>query len=109
MEPSVSVPSEKPTSPAAVADAEPAEEPLEVRSVFHGVFVIPLNHSPPCASAPIDSLAISTAPALRSRSTTVASRSGTRFWNGSAPQVVRMPLVSNRSFTPNGIPCSGPR
>jgi hypothetical protein len=30
MDPSVSVPMENPTSPAAVADAEPAEEPLEV-------------------------------------------------------------------------------
>jgi hypothetical protein len=32
MEPSVSVPSEKPTKPAAVADAGPAEEPLDPRA-----------------------------------------------------------------------------
>src|SRR5205085_9874112 len=78
MEPRVSVPSEKPTSPAAVAEADPALEPLDVASVFHGVLVMPLNHSPPCASAPMESLAINTAPAARSRSTTVASLSGTR-------------------------------
>src|SRR5690242_15940647 len=32
MDPSVSVPIEKPTSPAAVAEAEPADDPLEVCS-----------------------------------------------------------------------------
>ena len=80
IDPSVSVPSVKPTSPAAVAAAGPALDPLDVCSVFHGVFVMPLNHRPPCASAPIESLAISTAPALRSRSTTVASFSATRVW-----------------------------
>src|SRR5215471_878059 len=78
IDPSVSVPSENPTSPAAVAEALPALDPLDVASRFHGVLVIPLNHSPPCASAPIDNFAISTPPAARSRSTTVASRSGTR-------------------------------
>src|SRR5215469_8327351 len=88
IEPSVSVPSENPTRPAAVAEAEPADEPLDVCSMFHGVLVMPLNHRPPCASAPIESLPTSTAPALRRRSTTVASLSGTRFWYGSAPQVV---------------------
>ena len=80
IDPSVSVPSVKPTRPAAVDAAEPALDPLDVCSVFHGVFVMPLNHSPPCASAPIESLAISTAPALRRRSTTVASFSATRVW-----------------------------
>src|SRR5262245_34585951 len=75
IEPSVSVPMEKPTSPAAVAAPGPAEEPLEPRSVFHGFRVEPPNHTPPCARAPIDSFATSTAPASASRSTTVASRS----------------------------------
>src|SRR5262245_13129407 len=80
IDPSVSVPSEKPTSPAEVADADPADDPLDPCSRFHGFFVRPWNQRSPCASAPIESLAISTAPALRSRSTTVASMSGTRFW-----------------------------
>src|SRR5215472_16657062 len=78
MEPRVSVPSEKPTSPAAVAEADPALEPLEVASMFHGVLVMPLNHRPPWARAPMESLAMRTAPAARSRSTTVASYDGTR-------------------------------
>src|ERR1039458_7555136 len=103
IEPRVSVPSEKPTRPAAVEEADPAEDPLEPRSyspfaraasLGHGLLVWPLNHRSPCASAPMDSFAISTAPALYSRSTQVASYSGTRSTNGSAPQVVRMPLVS---------------
>src|SRR5215469_5322333 len=64
IEPSVSVPSEKPTSPAEVADAEPADDPLDPRSRFHGFFVRPSNQRSPCASAPIESFAISTAPAL---------------------------------------------
>ena len=79
IEPSVSVPSAKPTRPAAVADAEPADEPLDPCSRFHGFFVRPWNQRSPCASAPIESLPISTAPALFRRSTTVASMVGTRF------------------------------
>src|SRR5690242_16992767 len=94
IDPSVSVPSENPTSPAAVADAEPADDPLEPCSRFHGFFVLPWNHRSPCASAPIESFAIITAPALFSRSTQVASMLGTRFWNGSAPHVVGIPFVS---------------
>ena len=39
----------------------------------------------------------------------VASTSAIRCSYGFAPQVVRIPLVSKRSFTPNGMPCSGPR
>src|SRR5205807_6822744 len=77
MEPSVSVPTEKPTRPAAVADAGPAEDPLELSSKFQGVLVMPPNHRPPCASAPIDNFATSTAPAFSRRSTTVASKSKT--------------------------------
>ena len=80
MEPSVSVPREKPTRPAAVDAAEPALDPLEVCSVFHGVLVMPLNQRPPCARAPIESFAMSTAPALCRRSTTVASFAATRAW-----------------------------
>ena len=57
----------------------------------------------------MESFANSTAPASRSRSTTVASTSSTWFSYGFAPQVVRMPLVAKRSFAPHGMPCSGPR
>ena len=109
IDPSVSVPIAKPTSPAAVAAAGPADEPLELRSMFHGLCVLPPNHTPPCASEPIESFATSTAPASRSRSTIVASRSSTWFSYGFAPHVVLMPLVAKRSLTPKGIPWSGPR
>ncbi len=47
MEPSVSLPMEKATSPAAVADAGPAEEPLEPWSVFQGLRVMPPNQTSP--------------------------------------------------------------
>src|SRR5215217_4095720 len=57
IEPSVSVPIEKPTRPADVAAAGPADEPLEpvcASSGAHGLRVTPPNHLAPCASAPID-------------------------------------------------------
>src|SRR5271165_5235310 len=43
MLPPVSLPMAKPTSPAAVADAEPALEPLEPSASSHGFFVSPPN------------------------------------------------------------------
>src|SRR5436190_12406680 len=76
IEPSVSVPMENPTRPAEVAEAGPAEDPLEplrFSSGAHGLRVTPPNHFAPCAKAPIESFATSTAPASRRRSTTVAS------------------------------------
>src|SRR5471032_3123554 len=109
MDPRVSVPIANATSPADVAAPGPADEPLELLSGDHGFRVDPPNQTPPCASEPIESLAHSTPPASRSRSTIVASTCATRFSYGFAPHVVLMPLVSNRSFTPNGMPCSGPR
>ena len=77
MLPRVSVPMEKPTKPAAVADAEPALEPLEPCLVFQGFLVGPPNQMLSMANAPIESLATITAPAAFSRSTTAASKSGT--------------------------------
>src|SRR3954467_710292 len=47
MEPSVSLPIANPTKPAAVADAGPADEPLEPVSTFHGFLVLaPYQISP---------------------------------------------------------------
>lgn len=66
IEPNVSVPIEKPTNPAAVADAEPADEPLAPCLRSHGFFVLPPNQTSPRASAPEVSLAINTAPASSS-------------------------------------------
>src|SRR5205823_1989454 len=67
IEPSVSEPMAKPTQPAAVADAEPADDPLEPCCVFHGLRVMPPNHLSPWASAPSVSLASRTAPAASRR------------------------------------------
>src|SRR5689334_4985635 len=88
MEPSVSDPIANATHPAAVADAGPADEPLEPWSVFHGLRVIPPNHTSPCASAPSVSFATSTAPALSRRCTTVASSLIVWSSNPPAPHVV---------------------
>lgn len=73
IDPPVSVPTANPTSPAAAAEAGPAEEPLDPFSGFHGLRVRARNHRSPTASSPVDSLAMSTAPASRRRVTTVAS------------------------------------
>src|ERR1700760_4604152 len=109
IEPSVSEPMANATQPADVAEADPADDPLDPCPVFHGLRVIPPNHLSPCASAPSVSLATSTAPAASRRFTTVASSSN--FWSSKppAPHVVRYPFTASRSFAPHGSPCSGPR
>ena len=109
IDPSVSVPIENPTSPAAVADPGPADEPCDPIERSHGFLVCPPNQMSSLASSPVASFATSTAPAASRRDTTVASRSMTRSLYGAAPHVVGYPLVANRSFTPQGIPCNGPR
>src|SRR6266853_6907506 len=109
MLPSVSLPMEKPTRPAAVAAPGPALDPDAPSSSSHGFIVWPPNQMSFSASAPRLNLATSTAPASFRRCTTAESAAGTRFLNGSAPYVVAMPAVSSKSFTPNGMPCSGPR
>src|SRR5215831_11057249 len=105
IDPDVSVPMPNATHPDAVADEGPAEDPLEPRRMSHGLLVRPRYHWSPCANNPVASFAISTAPALRSRTTISASSSMMRFSKSFDPQVVRTPLVENRSFTPYGMPC----
>src|SRR3954468_12524263 len=77
IDPIVSVPIAKPTNPAAVADADPADEPLAPCSIFHGFLVVPPNQTSFQASEPVVNLASKTAPAASSRWTTVASVSNT--------------------------------
>ncbi len=91
MLPSVSLPIAKPTRPAATAEAEPADDPLDPFRGSHGLRVRPPNQRSPCASAPSVSLASITAPASSSRAATVAFSSITRSLNGVAPQVVGYP------------------
>src|SRR5881296_964417 len=109
IEPKVSDPMLNATHPAAVAEAGPADEPLDPWFVFHGLRVTPPNHTSPCASAPSVNFATSTAPASSSRFTTVASSSIIWLSNPPAPQVVRMPFVASKSLAPHGNPCRGPR
>src|SRR5215475_10316985 len=63
IDPSVSDPIANATQPAAVAEADPADDPLDPCLVFHGLRVMPPNQRSPCASAPSVSFATSTAPA----------------------------------------------
>src|SRR5262245_47269160 len=56
IEPSVSEPMLNATQPAAVAEAGPADEPLEPWDVFHGLRVTPPYQTSPIASAPSVSL-----------------------------------------------------
>src|SRR4051812_48320492 len=79
MDPRVSLPIENPTRPAAVAEAGPAEDPLDPWSTFQGFLVIAPNQISPCASSPKVSFATRTAPAASRRWTTVASVS--RTWS----------------------------
>jgi len=108
MEPCVSVPIPKATQAAAVADAGPADDPLDPCSRFHGFRVLPLNHRSPWANSPVESLAMRTAPASRRRWTTSASSSTTWVSKSADPHVVGAPDTENRSFTPHGTPWSGP-
>src|SRR5688500_10533802 len=91
IDPLVSVPMPKPMHPAAVADAGPADDPLEPCVGSHGLFVWPPNQLSPPASSPVVTLAISTAPASRSCSTTLASYSKTCSLKLFEPHVVLKP------------------
>src|SRR5215471_2179416 len=88
IDPLVSLPMPNATHPAAVADAGPADDPLDPSVRFHGFIVWPPNQRSPCASSPVVSLAISTAPASRSISTTLASSGSTCSLNAPDPHVV---------------------
>src|SRR5579863_6152023 len=88
MLPPVSLPTAKATNPAAVAAPGPALDPDDPSSSTHGFMVMPPNQISFSASAPILSLATSTAPASLRRFTTAASSLGTRLRYGSAPYVV---------------------
>src|SRR5579864_2592282 len=85
----VSVPMEKPTSPAAAATAGPDDEPAASRRGFQGFRVMPRYHkSEPPANGFVANFATSTAPAFSSRSATVAFTSMTRSRYCETPQVV---------------------
>ena len=68
-------------APAATAEADPADDPLDPRRGSQGLRVLPPNQTSPCASAPSESFATSTAPASSSRWATVAASSMIRSLN----------------------------
>ena len=111
IDPAESVPVAPGTSPAATAAADPPLEPPVVRLGSRGLrdsgpsrFLV----SPSSPNAGVFVLPTITAPAARSRETTMQSSSGTLSRKASEPYVVRRPRVSWRSFTPIGTPSSGP-
>ena len=96
-------------SPAATAAALPPLEPPGLRSVFHGLRVIP--NAGPSVSPMITSsgqlvLPMITAPAPRSRRTSSLScAAGVKF--AAVPHPVTSPVTSSTSFTAIGTPSSG--
>ncbi len=117
IDPSVSVPIAAHASPAAIAAPLPDEEPHGERSSAWGFFVCP-----PTALHPLDDddermfahserlvLPRITAPALRSRATSGASRPVTLSFRARLPAVVANgPVISILSFTSRILPASGP-
>src|SRR5437763_15617776 len=75
IDPSVSEPMLNATHPAAVAEAGPADDPLEPCFMFYGFPVTPPNRTSPSASAPSVNFATNPAPPWARRSTTIASSS----------------------------------
>lgn len=97
IEPPVSEPRLPRQSPAAIAAAEPEEEPPVKRSVSQGLRAGGQGRSkagPPIANSWVASLPSITAPASASRSTAAALRFGMWFSISRECAVVRTPAVS---------------
>src|SRR4051794_27689613 len=108
-DPAVSVPIETGTTPRATAMAEPELDPPGTRSgrsAFGGTPYGVRVPTSPVANWSRFVLPTSTAPAARSRATTVASASGVRAKPGH-PAVVGTSAASMLSLTTNGTPNSG--
>ena len=102
MLPPVSLPSVANASPATTATADPPDDPPGIFVGSHGLWTSPkcgLTELTPYANSCKPSLPRSTAPASRSRRTTVASSSGIQSARIREPAVVRIPFVAKRSLT----------
>src|SRR6266851_4571852 len=100
MEPAPSEPSESGARPAATAAADPPLDPPGVIFVSHGLRVGPttrLSVAPFQPNSGVLVLPTMMAPAVRNRSTTGASSSGTKSAKTSEPRVVLTPRVYIRS------------
>lgn len=100
------------TMPAAMAAAVPPDDPPGERSVFHGLRVAPngallVSAFQPCSGVFV--LPSTTQPAARKRATCVeSSAAGASSTCSAEPNVVVNPAAASRSFTPIGMPASGP-
>ncbi len=98
--------------PAATMAAAPPLLPPGERSRSNGLFVIPytrLSVSNERVNSGVLVLPSRIAPCLRTRDTTVASRSGTNPARPWVPPVLMTPAVSNESLIVIGTPCSSPQ
>src|SRR4051794_20564771 len=100
-EPPRSLPSSSALKPAAIAAADPPDDPPGVRARFHGLFVVPKRSLYDCES-PANSgrfvFPTTMAPAARTRATASASSAGTYSASIEAPAVVRIPAVARQSL-----------
>ena len=101
IEPSVCVPTAIGTMPAATAAAEPLDDPPGVRAELWGLVVGPARAIAYSVETVVPMM---TAPAVRSRCTTIASREGVRNRCTSVPSVHLRPATSIVSLTAIGIP-----
>ena len=112
IEPPPSLPVASGTMPAAIAAAEPPEEPPAVCARFHGFRVVPwrafsVREVQPCSGVLV--LPMTMQPAWRRRATKDESlEAGMASACNDEPKVVGSPAASSRSLTPIGIPASGP-
>src|SRR5215467_1840146 len=102
MEPPVSDPSASGANPAATAAADPPLDPPGVRSSDQGFRVGPkaeFSVEDPMANSSQLVLPTTTAPAVSSRATTVASYGGTKVSRMRDDAVVRTPRVQRLSLS----------
>src|SRR5579872_2352093 len=112
MEPPVSDPSDRGTSPAATAAADPPLEPPGIRSSAHGLRTGPavdavFSFDDPIANSSQLVLPTTIAPARSRRATAVASYGGTYSASMRDEAVVRTPQVHRLSLSAIGTPASG--
>ena len=110
IEPPVSVPSAKRTSPAATATADPPDEPPGTRSSDHGFFTGPnaeFSFELPIANSSRFVFPTMTAPCASRRSTTVAEYAGMYPSRMREPAVVGIFFVPMMSLHAHGMPVSG--
>src|SRR6187455_1831889 len=111
IEPPVSDPSASGAIPAATATADPPLDPPGMRSTAQGLRVGPkaeFSVDEPIANSSRLVLATATAPAARTRSTTVAVYGGRQPSRMRDEHVVGTPRVQRLSLRTIGTPASGP-